>query len=155
MATANTQEPLATAPRSPNELSDGSSTTRAEGVEATNVEVAEPPAFRHPNFTEKSETFDDDYDKVEITEDDCYDELGFSFPSWKKWTILTVIFLVQTSMNFNTSLYSNGLKGISKEYHVSEQGARCGAMIFLVLYAFGCELWAPWSEGKPSFSGSS
>ncbi|KAF2092562.1 MFS general substrate transporter, partial [Rhizodiscina lignyota] len=86
------------------------------------------------------------YDKIEITEEDCYDELGYSFPSWKKWTILTIIFLVQVSMNFNTSLYSNGLTGISDEFHVSAQAARCGAMIFLVLYAFGCELWAPWSE---------
>ncbi|KAI9713422.1 MAG: hypothetical protein M1820_000804 [Bogoriella megaspora] len=88
----------------------------------------------------------DDSDKIEITEDDCYDELGFSFPAWKKWWILTVIFIVQVSMNFNTSLYSNALGGISEEFHVSEQAARCGAMIFLVLYAFGCELWAPWSE---------
>lgn len=23
-------------------------------------------------------------DKYEITEDDCYDELGYSFPKWKK-----------------------------------------------------------------------
>ena len=86
------------------------------------------------------------YDKYEITEGDCYDELGYSFPSWKKWYILTIIFIVQVSMNFNTSLYSNAIKGIGKEFHVSEQAARCGAMIFLVLYAFGCELWAPWSE---------
>ncbi len=84
--------------------------------------------------------------RIEITEEDCYDELGFCFPSWKKWTILSIIFIVQVSMNFNTSLYSNAIKGISKEFNVSEQGARCGAMIFLVLYAFGCELWAPWSE---------
>lgn len=35
------------------------------------------------------------YDKYELTEDDCYDELGFSFPSWKKWYILTIIFIVQ------------------------------------------------------------
>ncbi|OLN81721.1 putative transporter C794.04c-like protein 3 [Colletotrichum chlorophyti] len=86
------------------------------------------------------------YDKYEITEDDCYDELGFSFPKWKKWYILTVIFWVQVSMNFNTSLYSNAIGGISEEFGVSAQAARCGAMIFLVLYAFGCELWAPWSE---------
>ena len=84
--------------------------------------------------------------RIEITEDDCYEELGFCFPTWKKWTILSIIFAVQVSMNFNTSLYSNALKGISKEFGVSAQGARCGAMIFLVLYAFGCELWAPWSE---------
>jgi MFS family permease len=60
--------------------------------------------------------------------------------------ILSVIFMVQVSMNFNTSLYSNGIDGISEEFGISTQTARCGAMIFLVLYAFGCELWAPWSE---------
>jgi MFS family permease len=60
--------------------------------------------------------------------------------------ILSVIFLVQVSMNFNTSLYSNAIDGISAEFNVSTQAARCGAMIFLVLYAFGCEFWAPWSE---------
>ena len=85
-------------------------------------------------------------DKYEITEDDCYDELGYSFPSWKKWYILTIIFVVQVSMNFNTSLYSNAIDGIGKEFHVSEQAARAGAACFLILYAFGCELWAPWSE---------
>ncbi|KAK1636077.1 major facilitator superfamily transporter [Colletotrichum phormii] len=86
------------------------------------------------------------HDKYEITEDDCYEELGFCFPKWKKWYILTVIFWVQVSMNFNTSLYSNAIGGISEEFNVSAQAGRCGAMIFLVLYAFGCELWAPWSE---------
>ncbi|KAK3353893.1 major facilitator superfamily domain-containing protein [Lasiosphaeria hispida] len=84
--------------------------------------------------------------KMELKEEDAWDELGFSFPSWKKWMILTVIFLVQTSMNFNTSLYSNGLGGISRQFNVSEQAARAGAAIFLVAYGFGCELWAPWSE---------
>jgi predicted MFS family arabinose efflux permease len=97
-------------------------------------------------MAEKAEPEPETYDKIEITEDDCMDQLGYAWPSWKKWTVLTVIFLVQLSMNFNTSLYSNGLGGISKEFGVSAQGARCGAMIFLVLYAFGCELWAPWSE---------
>ncbi|KAH9986932.1 MFS general substrate transporter [Xylariaceae sp. FL0662B] len=84
--------------------------------------------------------------KRELKEEECEDELGFAFSWWKKWWILTVIFLVQTSMNFNTSLYSNGLQGISEHFNVSEQAARVGAAIFLVTYAFGCELWAPWSE---------
>ena len=87
-----------------------------------------------------------DSGKRELTEEDCYDELGYSFPSWKKWMILTIVFLVQVSMNFNTSLYSNALGGISEEFHVSEQAARLGAALFLIFYAFGCELWAPWSE---------
>jgi hypothetical protein len=95
------------------------------------------------HFNEKS---GDAEEKIEITEDDCYEELGFCFPKWKKWYILTVIFWVQVSMNFNTSLYSNAIPGIAEEFSVSQQAARCGAMIFLVLYAFGCELWAPWSE---------
>lgn len=144
--------------------SDTSSTTKAEnsdgkaeGVENVPQNGAHP--HPHPHFgadriisanndaedlpnVEKAGT----YDKIEMTEDMCYDELGYAFPSWKKWTILTIIFLVQVSMNFNTSLYSNAIDGISEEFGVSAQGARCGAMIFLVLYAFGCELWAPWSE---------
>ncbi|KAI8938341.1 hypothetical protein NX059_005992 [Plenodomus lindquistii] len=86
------------------------------------------------------------YDRYEITEEDCYSELGFSFPTWKKWTILSVVFLVQVSMNFNTSLYSNAVGGISSEFGVSAQAARLGAALFLITYAFGCELWAPWSE---------
>lgn len=121
------------------------STMRPEGDARQRAEQdgrAAPEAKAEHDSEPEPETFD----KIEITEEDCYDELGYSFPSWKKWTILTVIFLVQLSMNFNTSLYSNGLGGISEEFHVSAQAARCGAMIFLVLYAFGCELWAPWSE---------
>ena len=134
--------------------SDVSSETRAESYAGhENVENSEgPQVSRHTRFPthDLAQVHDiektDSDNKVEITEDDCYDDLGFSFPKWKKWMILTVIFMVQVSMNFNTSLYSNGLKGISAEFNVSEQAARCGAMIFLVFYAFGCELWAPWSE---------
>ncbi|KAI0533226.1 MFS general substrate transporter [Xylaria digitata] len=84
--------------------------------------------------------------KRELKEEDCENELGYAFSENKKWWILTVIFLVQTSMNFNTSLYSNGLQGISERFSVSEQAARVGAAIYLITYAFGCELWAPWSE---------
>lgn len=84
--------------------------------------------------------------KLELTEEMCYDELGYSFSNLKKWTILSVIFLVQVSMNLNTSLYSNAIPGMKQEFGISAQAARCGAMIFLILYAFGCELWAPWSE---------
>ena len=83
---------------------------------------------------------------IEITMEDCEGELGFSFSSLKKWTIISIIFLVQVSMNFNTSLYSNGIGGIGKDFNISDQAARCGAMIFLITYAFGCEFWAPWSE---------
>jgi len=123
---------LATAQSAPQQpLSDASSDTKAGSPRAIN---------------EKQGPLGGEDERIELTENECYEELGFCFPAWKKWTILSIIFLVQVSMNFNTSLYSNAAKGISEEFHVSAQAARCGAMIFLVLYAFGCELWAPWSE---------
>ena len=127
--------------------------TDPPGDASSDSSNANPETYSPSNLNEKQETplappqgrvLPDG--RIEITEEDCYDELGFGFPTWKKWTILSIIFAVQVSMNFNTSLYSNAIKGISKDFGVSEQGARSGAMIFLVLYAFGCELWAPWSE---------
>ena len=84
--------------------------------------------------------------KRELLEDECYDKLGFCFPWWKKWTILSVIFLVQMSMNFNTGVYANAVPGLVQEFGISEQAARVGQAVFLIAYAFGCELWAPWSE---------
>lgn len=133
--------------------SEASSATQAEQppVQLDEAEKpVEPSGRRHAHWNGESTTHQLEQfasqDQIELTEEECYDQLGYSFPSWKKWTILTIIFLVQISMNFNTSLYSNALDGISQEFNVSTQAARCGAMIFLVLYAFGCELWAPWSE---------
>lgn len=120
---------------------------------ATGTEAVDASSDDRSNSKDDSDRKPDKHGRVEITEDDCYDELGFSFPSWKKWTILSVIFAVQVSMNFNTSLYSNGIGGISMEFGVSEQAARCGAMIFLVLYAFGCELWAPYVPPRPPLPG--
>lgn len=84
--------------------------------------------------------------KKEIEESECYGNLGFSFPTWKKWIILSVIFAVQVSMNFNTSVYSNAITPLSEHFGISTQTAKVGQMIFLVAYAFGSELWAPWSE---------
>ena len=134
--------------------SDDSSDTavNAQRVENTTAIPASNTTGTAGNQVAEGEEIPKD-ERIEITEEDCYEELGFCFTERKKWTILTIIFLVQVSMNFNTSLYSNAIAskkdgGIVEAFGVSAQGARCGAMIFLVLYAFGCELWAPWSEGS-------
>lgn len=87
--------------------------------------------------------------KVELDDVIAYKNTGYAFPIWKKWMILSVIFIVQVSMNFNTSVYPNAISLIVEDERyvgVSKQGARASQMIFLVAYAFGCELWAPWSE---------
>ncbi|CEH15885.1 Synaptic vesicle transporter SVOP and related transporters (major facilitator superfamily) [Ceraceosorus bombacis] len=85
--------------------------------------------------------------RVLTDEDEGADKvLGVNFPEWKKWWIITVIFLVQLSMNFNTGVYQNGVGKFPEEWGLSEQGARVGAAVFLIAYAFGSQLWAPWSE---------
>lgn len=96
---------------------------------------------RHPESqpTEKQ-------DKIELTENDAWDKLGYSFPAWRKWQILTVMFTIQISINLNASIYASAVPQISKTYGVSEQAARVPQLTFLCAYAFGCELWAPWSE---------
>ncbi|KAA8650875.1 hypothetical protein EYZ11_009152 [Aspergillus tanneri] len=129
-------------------------TESSTGIQAdaiTEEQVNNPPTDRKQRqWTDDSPRAtlgeSDSGEKIILTEEECYEELGFCFPRWKKWMIISVIFLVQTSMNFNTSLYSNAITGISEEFSVSMQAAQCGAMIYLVTYAFGCELWAPWSE---------
>lgn len=84
--------------------------------------------------------------KKELKEEDAFEATAFAFPAYKKWLILSVIFTVQMSMNFNTSVFPNAIKPLAKEYGISTQAARTSQMIFLVFYAFGCELWAPYSE---------
>lgn len=84
--------------------------------------------------------------KRELTEDECYDVLAYSWPKWKKWGFLGVIACVQVSMNFNTSVFPNAVTPLAEHFGVSEQAARVGQCVYLVLYSFGCELWAPWSE---------
>ena len=84
--------------------------------------------------------------KIELLDHDAWDKLGYSFPTWRKWQILGVVFFIQISMNLNASMHANGVKRIAEEFGVSEQAARVPQLTFLVAYAFGCELWAPWSE---------
>jgi MFS family permease len=46
-------------------------------------------------------------------------------------------------------VYGNAIGGLNKEYGLSDSqftGARAGMYGFLILYGFGCELWAPFSE---------
>jgi hypothetical protein len=77
--------------------SETTSNTKAETAPPLENVANGANGLRNEHALEKPGT----YDKVEITEDDCYDELGFSFPSWKKWMILTIIFLVQVlQVNF-------------------------------------------------------
>ena len=86
--------------------------------------------------------------RVVLTDKDAVaaSTLGFAFSDLKKWGILTVIFWVQISMNYNAAIYANAVKGMSEDFGISHFQARLGQMAFLVAYGFGCEFWAPFSE---------
>jgi predicted MFS family arabinose efflux permease len=75
---------------------------------------------------------------------DAHLHTAYSWSTRKKWILLTVVALCQTSMNFNAAIYSNAVEQINEDFSVTT--ARMGMVAFLVPYAFGCELWAPWSE---------
>lgn len=72
--------------------------------------------------------------KYELTESDAWEVTGYSFPTWRKWQILGVVFLIQISMNLNASMYANAVTGITKKFGVSKQAARVPQMTFLVAY---------------------
>lgn len=110
-----------------------------------NDEKERPPVFRRRTSRKFTGYLHDD-GRRELRGKDCYDKLGFSFSSRKKWMILSVIFAVQLSMNFNTSIYPNAIPLIADEWDIDLQKVRVSQMMFLICYAFGCELWAPWSE---------
>lgn len=82
----------------------------------------------------------------ELKEWECWDKLAYSWPKWKKAMYLASIAGIQISMNFNTSVYPSAVKPLCEHFGISQQKARLGQMIYLVMYSFGCELWAPWSE---------
>ncbi|KAI1776988.1 MFS general substrate transporter [Hypoxylon cercidicola] len=104
-------------------------------------------AVAPPNREESSPVVLPEDFRTLIKPADCGDKLAMKWSTSAKWTTLSIIFLVQVSMNLNTTLYSNGIGAISYEYNVSQFAVRWGgAASFLIAYAFGCELWAPWSE---------
>ncbi|CAA9965750.1 hypothetical protein PTNB73_07025 [Pyrenophora teres f. teres] len=84
-----------------------------------------------------------------LTEANAVESTAYMFSTRKKWWILTVVGLCQTSMNYNAAVYSSAIKPLNEHYNLGDNhftNARAGMAWFLILYGFGCELWAPWSE---------
>ena len=70
-----------------------------------------------PSSSTKSEKIST-ADRVVLKEEDAYHVLGFSFPTWKKWAVLTSVFIVQISMNFNAAIYGNAGAGMVEEFDI-------------------------------------
>jgi hypothetical protein len=95
-----------------------------------------PEAERDPGhygdeaeYNEKPQPKLRDDGKIELLESDAWEVTGYSFPRWRKWQILCVVFLIQISMNLNASMYSNAVDGITEKFHVSKQAARVPQMV--------------------------
>lgn len=139
---------------------DGNAGVLEKAIELHKVKTAEA-SKRHVKIDEKflgadtpetnqSDPKDGTTDEPKrlITKTECEGRLAEHLPTWRKWRALVILFFVQISMNLNTSLYSNAIPGMAKDFNRSQDATRWGATVFLIAYAFGCELWAPWSEGK-------
>lgn len=50
-------------------------------------------------------------DKKVLREKDAYKYLGYGYPTWKKWFILTIMFLIQISINLNASVSAQSISG--------------------------------------------
>lgn len=128
--------------------------TNGQATELTNIPT--PPSgresfssgktFGYKGVTAQTSNVASSDGQTILREEDCEDKLGFAFSQTKKWAILTTIFAVQCSMNFNASVYGNAIAPMEEKFGVKAQIGRLGQMAFLIAYAFGCELWAPWSE---------
>lgn len=134
-------------------MPDGHPDGDVEKQEGTDGRVRSPGGTPRPPHEQKDEMdggadgYPDGHgQKRELKHWNCYDKTGYMFPWWKKWGILSVIFAIQVSMNWNASFYASSISLYAKHFSISEQAARVGQMSFLMAYAFGCEFWAPFSE---------
>lgn len=123
-----------TGPSSVHEKSDDEKSNHSNPEDREDGELQHPP------------TIPDAEGRRELKEWECWDKLAYTWPKWKKAMYLASIAGIQISMNFNTSVYPSAVNPLVEHFGISDQQARVGQMIYLVMYSFGCELWAPWSE---------
>jgi hypothetical protein len=99
-----------------------------------------------PVGEQNEKTHVDAQGRRELKETDAPEILAYAWPTWKKWMYLSAVAAIQISMNYNTSVFPSAVTPLTKAFGIGAQEARTGQMIYLILYSFGCELWAPWSE---------
>lgn len=81
---------------------------------------------------------------VEFLPEDPYNPM--EFPSWKKWTITSVLAVASLAVAFASTAYSSGIEDIMKQFDVSSEVAMIGLSLFVLGLAVGPIFWAPLSE---------
>lgn len=75
-----------------------------------------------------------------LTEADLGDKNPKNFKLRLKVAIILVTALVQISMNLNASIFGNAYSGLQEKYGFTNDRCRLFTALFLIAYAFGCEL---------------
>jgi MFS family permease len=81
-----------------------------------------------------------------ITEREAWEHTAYNYTKPRKWSILLILWMIQITMNMNGSIWASTEDSLSSYYGVPINKISFGNMTFLISYAFGCEIWAPWSE---------
>lgn len=84
---------------------------------------------------------------VVFFEDDPRDPMNF--PGWIRWMMCIVVSLITLSVSFLSSAYSAGIPEIEKELGGSAEVNIWGVSLFVLGFAIGPFLWAPFSGESP------
>src|SRR5277367_4812626 len=68
------------------------------------------------------------------------------FPMWKKWAITILVAFATLAVAFVSAAYTGGVAQIIKEFNVSVEVVTLGVSLFVLGFAIGPLLWAPFSE---------
>lgn len=122
-------------------MADSRKTSDSSGLarkEATEDIRPIPTTASGPEYSEKDVTDEIGTAPVFVNgsrvliEEENADKTAYAWSSRKKWILLTVVALCQTSMNFNAAIYSNAVEGINEHFGITN--ARMGMVAFLVTY---------------------
>lgn len=69
-----------------------------------------------------------------------------NFPEWKKWFITLTVALATLAVAFVSSAYSGAVAQVLVQFHSSEEVGILGISLFVLGFAVGPLMWAPFSE---------
>ncbi|KAL8824766.1 MAG: hypothetical protein Q9191_004830 [Dirinaria sp. TL-2023a] len=118
-------------------------TTKSAGL----LKVVASHAFVTPkvlNHNYAGSGTDDDPFVVEFLPNDPRDPLNFS--NFKKWSITLLVAFATLAVSFVSSAYSGSVKEILEDFHSSDEVVTLGISLFVVGFAIGPLIWAPFSE---------
>src|SRR5271168_4655805 len=68
------------------------------------------------------------------------------FPMWKKWVITVLVAFATLTVAFVSAAHTGGVNQIIEEFQVSDEIVTLGVSPFVLGFAIGPLLWAPFSE---------